>query len=293
WFYGDFNGGATAPAPSYSAAAFVPFPRAGGPPGTNNLWDGASWDWWNGNPPFDEIGQYVMNPNGLNSGNIHWVIRRWVSKVSGTLTVDYKIEKLVAGGAGVTVRIFRNGAQRDTVTLPGTNATVVARSIDISGVQVGDFIDIALDPMGSGTAFGDGGDRCLVTAVLHGHPSLTSQIAGNLEGLMRNVNASAFIRIPFEVTDPSAIQFLTLRMKYDDGFIAYLNGSQVASANAPPLSDWNSAATASRSDAAASEYEEFDLTAARGVLQVGADVLASRGLNASSTESNVLIFLGL
>src|SRR5690606_31117824 len=49
-------------------------------------------------------------------------------------------------------------------------------------------------------------------------------IATDIEADMRNVNASAFVRIPFEVADPSAYELLTLRMRYDDGFVAYLNG---------------------------------------------------------------------
>jgi hypothetical protein len=86
----------------------------------------------------------------------------------------------------VTGRIFQNGVQKDAVTLPGTNASIVARSVDIPGVLVGDLIDIVLDPMGFSGGFGNGGDRCLVSAVIHGHPSLTSQIAGDIEGAMRH-----------------------------------------------------------------------------------------------------------
>ena len=47
------------------------------------------------------------------------------------------------------------------------------------------------------------------------------------------------------VADPSAISFLRLRMKYDDGFVAYLNGTRVAAQNAPANPDWNSTASAS------------------------------------------------
>ena len=44
---------------------------------------------------------------------------------------------------------------------------------------------------------------------------------------------SVYARIEFELQDVSDIHALSLRMRYDDGFIAYLNGVQVASANAP------------------------------------------------------------
>jgi len=289
WFYGYFYGGTNAAVPTYRTTNFVAFPRDNGPHSTNNFWDGASWDWFNGDPPFTEIGQFVMNPNGINAVFQHWAIRRWVSEVSGAITVDWTVTKLEATGAGVTARVFHNGAQRDVVTLPGPTSTPLSRSTVINGVQVGDFIDLVIDPMGTGGAFGDGGDRSFVSAVIRGTPSLTAQIASSLEDGMLDFNASAFIRVPFNVSDPSAIQFLTLRMKFDDGFAAYLNGQLVASANAPALPAWNSAATMSRSDADASEFQEFNLTPLRGLLQPGANVLAIHGLNASASDSDFLI----
>ena len=39
---------------------------------------------------------------------------------------------------------------------------------------------------------------------------------------------SFFVRHWFEVEDPEAIGGLLLKMVYDDGFIAYLNGTEVA-----------------------------------------------------------------
>jgi hypothetical protein len=289
WFYGDFYGGTNASVPIYQADEFVAFPRNNGPHSTNNFWDGASWDWWNGDPPFTEIGQRIMNPNGINAVFQHWAIRRWVSEVSGTITLDWTVIKLEAIGGGVSARVFHNGAQRDALTLPGTTATPVSRSTVINGVQVADFIDIVLEPSGAGGTFGDGGDRSLVTAVIRGKPSVTEQIVSSIETGMRGVNASAFIRVPFTVADPSAIQFLTLRMKFDDGFTAYLNGQMVAAVNAPGLPAWNSTATMARSDADASEFQEFNLTPLRGLLQPGLNVLAIQGLNASANDSDFLI----
>lgn len=36
-----------------------------------------------------------------------------------------------------------------------------------------------------------------------------------------------YMRYPFQVTDPNALKGLTLH-KFDDGFVAYLNGVEVA-----------------------------------------------------------------
>ena len=52
---------------------------------------------------------------------------------------------------------------------------------------------------------------------------------GDLLDSMRGVNASAYIRVPFTINDLSGISNLILRMKWEDGFIAYLNGTETVS----------------------------------------------------------------
>src|SRR5688572_16210000 len=79
---------------------------------------------------------------------------------------------------------------------------------------------------------------------------LTVQAATNALGTaMLSNNATAYLRVPFNVANPSAYQSLKLRMRYDDGFVAYLNGQVVASRNAPGLPAWNSTATTNAPDA--------------------------------------------
>ncbi|HWQ92526.1 MAG TPA: lamin tail domain-containing protein, partial [Clostridia bacterium] len=74
--------------------------------------------------------------------------------------------------------------------------------------------------------------------------SYTPAIGLDLQAPMLNANASAYIRLPFNGADPAAYNSLALRLRYDDGFVAYLNGTMVASRNAPASPAWNSAATA-------------------------------------------------
>jgi hypothetical protein len=71
-----------------------------------------------------------------------------------------------------------------------------------------------------------------------------SAIGLNLQGAMLNLNASAYARVPFTVANPAAFKSLNLGLRYDDGFIAYLNGGEVLRRNAPLSPAWNSAATA-------------------------------------------------
>jgi hypothetical protein len=107
--------------------------------------------------------------------------------------------------------------------------------------------------------------------------------------VLSNVNATAYVRIPFVVADPSAVDFLTLRMKYEDGFVAYLNGGEVARRNAPESPAWNSSATAARLDSDAVEFEDFDLSGALGLLHAGQNVLAIQGLNSQVADPDFLI----
>jgi hypothetical protein len=50
---------------------------------------------------------------------------------------------------------------------------------------------------------------------------------------MYNQNASAFMRLPFSLGGVSSITGLKLRMRYNDGFVAYVNGVEAARRNAP------------------------------------------------------------
>lgn len=111
----------------------------------------------------------------------------------------------------------------------------------------------------------------------------------NLALLMLSNNATAYIRIPFTVADPNGFQTLKLRMKYDDGFAAYLNGQLVASRNAPASPQWNSAATASRSDTDNLLYEDIFIANVPGLLADGPNVLAIHGLNVSASDSDFLV----
>ena len=53
-------------------------------------------------------------------------------------------------------------------------------------------------------------------------------VGGFLADALFDRNTSVYIRIPFQVVDPTLVAELTLKMKYDAGFVAYLNGRRVA-----------------------------------------------------------------
>jgi hypothetical protein len=112
----------------------------------------------------------------------------------------------------------------------------------------------------------------------------------DLEDQMYAKNATCYIRTIF-VFNSSAdeFNFMTLNIRYDDGFIAYLNGSEVARRNFDGTPTWNSHASASNSDSAAVQFESIDISDFLDNLHQGANLLAIQGLNASTTSSDLLI----
>jgi hypothetical protein len=114
-------------------------------------------------------------------------------------------------------------------------------------------------------------------------------IGTDVKNSMYNGNTTAYMRMSFSVDDPTQWDSLKLRMKYDDGFVAYLNGVKIADRNAPASPVWNSAATAERADTDALNFEDFDLPIPAGVLLQGENILAIQGLNDSSSSPDFLI----
>ncbi|MEM7234561.1 MAG: chitobiase/beta-hexosaminidase C-terminal domain-containing protein, partial [Planctomycetota bacterium] len=114
-----------------------------------------------------------------------------------------------------------------------------------------------------------------------------SNIRLDIQNEMEDENTTTYIRVPFEVDDASGVGSFTLRMKYDDGFIAYLNGDRVASANAPGAASWNSTATTLHDDGEAVQFVDFPFSS--NALRNGTNVLAIHGLNDNLGSSDFLI----
>ncbi len=114
---------------------------------------------------------------------------------------------------------------------------------------------------------------------------------GNTSGAMWFGNPSVYLRVPFELTN--SLSSLTLKMRYEDGFVAYLNGVRVASSNAPDEATLthDSTATAIHPNGEALVAETFSLSIAS--LVSGTNVLAIHGLNLSSAGADSSEFLAL
>jgi len=98
-----------------------------------------------------------------------------------------------------------------------------------------------------------------------------------------------YTRFPFVVDRPEQLMALTLRVKYDDGFIAYLNGVEIARANAPAGATWNTAADSWHDDGLAQIFQDYNVSTALPYVLAGTNVLAVHALNQSSGSTDFLI----
>jgi hypothetical protein len=96
------------------------------------------------------------------------------------------------------------------------------------------------------------------------------------------------MRTTFTVADPSTIQQLRLNVRYDDGFILYLNGNQVLAANAPTPA-WNALAASDREDDLCEEYNTIALPGAQSFLMPGTNLVAIHAFNEAKSSGNFLI----
>ena len=104
-------------------------------------------------------------------------------------------------------------------------------------------------------------------------------------------NASVFVRVPFEIaadTDLTAFSDFTLSMRFDDGFVAYLNGTRIAASNNPFSLPWNASSLEDRPDAEAESYLDFNITAFRRSFKIGENMLAIHVLNNTRNSSDLL-----
>jgi len=98
---------------------------------------------------------------------------------------------------------------------------------------------------------------------------------------------SVYLRREFQLTADSwaAISDLLLRVDYDDGFKAYLNGTEVARANLPS-GEIAHDVTATASHEAGSP-EDLDISVHKDLLKTGRNVLAIQVHNRSATSSDL------
>lgn len=111
-------------------------------------------------------------------------------------------------------------------------------------------------------------------------------IKTKVEGQSGKYPHSVYLRFPFTVKDPRVYKELALSIRYDDGFVAYLNGKQISSNNASTPLLWNSGAPRTRGREDASKKDLLKVSRALRHLVEGENILAIHLLNAGGTPTS-------
>ncbi|MGA2750159.1 MAG: CotH kinase family protein [Verrucomicrobiota bacterium] len=221
----------------------------------------------------------IWTPAGSVSANYPYAINQW--------------HYITAVGGNGQLSLFFDAAKVGSTSVSAASFGASLFNFNIGG-------DGVFDP--TGNYFKGGIDevavwyRALATNEIAGFLSTnvedgnySNYINTDVRALMYGSNATAYVRIPFSVAGPPAFNTLSLLVRYNAGFVAFLNGQQIASANAPATPGWKSTATQLNLDPLAVQWQEFDLSTAQAYLQAGTNVLAIQGLNLGATNTDFLL----
>jgi hypothetical protein len=166
--------------------------------------------------------------------------------------------------AGRTMGVVHSGGSTSPSGIPvvprGSIWRYVKGTSGPSPVWSSPSLDDSAWPQGrAGFGFSDGDDATVLSDMQGAYPSV-------------------YLRARFTVLDPAAVTSLALNVNYDDGFVAHLNGVEVARDNVPA---GQTSATLASGGHEAGTWETFDLGAFRSRLVPGSNVLAIEGHNSA------------
>ena len=140
------------------------------------------------------------------------------------------------------------------------------------------FDDSAWKPAGNGIGFDTD-----TTYVPYFQTDLKPEMYGD------GKQKSAFVRYPFVLNGSASVAQVLLRLRFEDGFAAWLNGTLVASNHVPSSLGWNSGSSATRSDTLAVVFQDYTLDAFSHLLVDGTNVLAMQVLNVATNSTDLLL----
>jgi len=112
----------------------------------------------------------------------------------------------------------------------------------------------------------------------------------NIKTLLYNKGTSTYTRVPFQIRSKDFVGGLKLQMKFDDGFVMYLNGTEILRNNVPAGAPaWNTLASSKRLAVNVAVPIEVDLSAYKSLLVDGGNVLAIHGVNFKKSDAEFLV----
>jgi hypothetical protein len=119
-------------------------------------------------------------------------------------------------------------------------------------------------------------------------PDYLELIEMDVKNKIHGKGTTLFARYQFETPELPHYDKLILRLKVEDGYAIFLNGTEVAREGFEGDPSWNSRA-APRSDQAAMQWHYIDLTAHAELLGKGSNVLAIWLINERAESSDLLL----
>lgn len=118
-------------------------------------------------------------------------------------------------------------------------------------------------------------------------PWIGTSPSGDCSNVLYKVNSSLCFRRLFYVAVPTNLASMTLRMKYEDGFVAYVNGHEVGRANCTNAMAYNTKANTYIDESVINSWTDYVVS--NQWLAAGTNLLAVQGLNSASTSSDFLL----
>lgn len=110
---------------------------------------------------------------------------------------------------------------------------------------------------------------------------------------LKNTNGGLYLRLPFYIDQYANdgtvdMSSLDLSILADDGYVAYLNGTQIGLDNTAVSPAYNAVATTDSDDSALA-YQHIDLSAQSSLLKTGQNILAIHALNSDISAERFLV----
>jgi hypothetical protein len=137
-------------------------------------------------------------------------------------------------------------------------------------------------------AFDDGAWSSARAPIGYGDPGLGTDLAA-LQPPMRNTYGSLYLRRAFEVADASKVVELQVRASFDDGFVMWVNGQEVARANIGQPGEPTTFDGLAAGNHEGGTYETIVLPAHAGYLVTGWNVVAVHAFNVARSSNDFQI----
>jgi len=191
---------------------------------------------------------------------------------------------LIPGGYAIVASGY-NDAERNGNT--GTGSGSEALSTDGGG---GAIRFVGVSRYGAAAAFpttADGGPENRYAAGTFTYlPGADPDLRTDVRAAMHQRSATLLVRVPFDLTNATAWTSYLLKLGYDDGFVVWLNGTELARHNAP---DELEGATATAATAAGNGLASLPFVPAPGRLHAGRNWLAIQGFNLSADDGDFIL----